>query len=295
MSFAIAGTVLAVGATAYSANRAGAAARAQGRSADSATGESARQYDQTREDFANQRELGQGATNLLGRLFGIPVQSQAQRQSQADVLMGDQWLPAGAYSDSPGNPRGSNVFFNGRQVGRIVPGGPAGRFRALPGVDINSLALEREASAGSQTTTRPDMSAFFESPSYQFRRSEGTRGIERSAAARGGAFSGNALRALSEFNSSLASQEFGNYVNQLSGFAGLGQTATSQTAASGSDHAANASRNALAAGDARASGIVNQANVIGQGINDISRIWGYGSKKKDPVSYFDMNTLPRRI
>lgn len=299
MSFAIAGTVLTVGATAYGANRAGAAGRAAQRGADAATAESGRQYDQTREDFANQRELGQGATNMLGQLFGIPINSQAQRQSQADVLMGDVWLPAGATSDSPNNRRGSNILFNGRQIGRVVPGGPNGRFIGNPGLDINSLALENDQGGGQGVTGTPDRSAFFESPGYQFRRDEGTRGLERSAAARGGAFSGNALRALADFNSGLASQEFGNYVNQLSGFAGLGQTATAGTAAAGADHAANASRNALYAGNARASGIEDQFGAISNGVNQLGSIWGdYGKNKpkKPTVGYYDIDLggLPRR-
>jgi hypothetical protein len=119
------------------------------------------------------------------------------------------------------------------------------------------------------------MSAFFQSPGYQFRRDEGTRGLERTAAAKGGAFSGNALRALAEFNSGLASQEFGNYVNQLGIIAGIGQSSTNQTAAYGAESAATAGRNALYAGDARASGIIGQGNAIGQGVSDLAGLYGY--------------------
>lgn len=68
-------------------------------------------------------------------------------------------------------------------------------------------------------------------PGYEFRRSEGNRGIEGSFAAQGGALSGNALRALNEFNSGLASQEYNNYFNRdlsrAQNLANLGQFGTS--------------------------------------------------------------------
>ena len=47
-------------------------------------------------------------------------------------------------------------------------------------------------------------------PGYAFRLSEGQRGLERSAAARGGLISGTALKAASRFSGDLASQEYGN-------------------------------------------------------------------------------------
>ena len=45
-------------------------------------------------------------------------------------------------------------------------------------------------------------------PGYEFRRSEGERALERSAAARGGLLSGNAIASAMDFNSGLASEEY---------------------------------------------------------------------------------------
>jgi hypothetical protein len=105
------------------------------------------------------------------------------------------------------------------------------------------------------------------SPSYQFVRDEGQRGMEYSAAARGGAFSGNALRELSRFNQGLASSEYGNWWNRVAGLAGAGQTANDNLGnaylSTGNDI-----RNSLyAQGNARASGIMGAANSVTNSIN----------------------------
>lgn len=282
------GLVAVAGATlvgsAVSANASRRAGNAAARGADAATAESARQYDTTRNDLAPYRVTGTGALNQIGRLFGLPTTTPEQTAAEQDVLMGDTYLPAGVTSDSPGNKRGSNIFLDGQQIGHVVPGGPNGRFIPEAGVDLSAIRAARaQTSQAAQQPAGPDMSAFFQSPGYQFRRQEGTRGLERSAASRGGAFSGNALRALAEFNSGLASQEFGNYFNQLASVAGIGQTATNQTAAYGANYANQAGRNALAAGEARASGIIGQGNAIGQGISDLAGAYGYYSMNRNRV------------
>jgi hypothetical protein len=172
---------------------------------------------------------------------------------------------------------------NGQRIGGLTPGGKAGHFTPAQGVDVGRLlADQQQQSRTSQQTGapqggtgQPDMSGFFASPDYNFRRTEGQRGIEGSFAARGMGQSGNALRALTEFNGNLASGEFGNYFNRLAGIAGVGQTATNQTAAYGADAASQAGRNALIAGNARASGIQGQADAWGQTAQGLSSLYGY--------------------
>jgi hypothetical protein len=53
-----------------------------------------------------------------------------------------------------------------------------------------------------------DLADFEADPGYEFRRSEGGRGIEQSAAARGGLLSGAAAKELTRFNQDTASDEF---------------------------------------------------------------------------------------
>lgn len=272
-----AATVVSGAMASSSARRAGNAAA---RGADAATNESARQYDQTRADLSPWRTTGGGAINALGRLFGLPTTTPEQFSAAQDQLVGDTMLPAGTTTKDVGK-GWYEVWNGGQRIGTLRPGGENGRFINDTGTDIEGLRRQ-SAQGGSTPGGAPDMSSFFQSPGYQFRRDEGTRGIERTAAARGGAFSGNALKALAEFNSGLASQEFGNYFNQLSSIAGTGQTATNQTAAYGADAANQAGRNALYAGNARASGIEDQANIIGQGVNSLAGAYGYFSNRKKP-------------
>lgn len=285
MSFAIAGTVLTVAGTAYAANRATAAGRASARGADAATAESARQYDQTRQDLSPYRVTGGGALNRLADLFGLPSTSDGQFSEGESLVDTQNGVPAPnreLYDKNPAyRARWDELAAQHQsQFGRGFQGDS----------DVNWIenALRDTVSGQARGSRTPDMSAFTASPGYQFRRDEGTRGIERSAAASGGAFSGNALRALAEFNSGLASQEFGNYVNQLSGIAGVGQSATNTTAAYGADHAANAGANARYAGDARASGIENRTNIIGQGLNSLAAGYGYYSNRKRPQTNYTM-------
>ncbi len=136
-----------------------------------------------------------------------------------------------------------------------------------------------------------DMSQFMQSPDYNFRRTEGTRDIGNSFASRGGAASGNALRALSEFNSNLAAGEFGNWWNRTAAQAGVGQTAAGNLGQLGQNTANKISGiNTNAAGmagqfgqnaaNARASGIIGSQNALNQGANSsaqwMGRIFGFG-------------------
>jgi len=140
--------------------------------------------------------------------------------------------------------------------------------------------LEPYRTSGSQALTRlndilygkpgsntPDYSSFYKSPGYNFAMSEGTRGIERSAAARSGAASGNTLRALTRFKTGLAQQGFGDYYNRVAGMANLGENAAAQTGAFGANKANGVANNYLAAGDASAAGTMGATNSITEGIN----------------------------
>ena len=141
----------------------------------------------------------------------------------------------------------------------------------------NALGRLNRASTG-------DFSDFTASPDYEFVRGEGTRDLGNSFAARGGAFSGNALRALSQYNTGLASREYGNWWNRQAGLAGVGQAATGSVANLGQATAGNVGNLMTGAGSSRASGILGQnaarQNALGGALDAWmfrrnSPIWGY--------------------
>ncbi len=120
---------------------------------------------------------------------------------------------------------------------------------------------------------------FMETPGYQFRFDEGMRSVERSAAARGGLHGGGITRELIRYGQGVASGEFENYANRLSGLAGMGQGSTVQTGTLGVQTGANIANtlqagaarqgNALlAAGTARASGYAGAANAFSGGVEN---------------------------
>jgi hypothetical protein len=120
----------------------------------------------------------------------------------------------------------------------------------------------------------PNMGSFYTSPDYNFRRTEGTRDINNSFAARGGALSGNALRGITDFNSNLASGEFNNFYQRRLQEAGLGGAATSQGVNAANYTGANVSNLLSDQGNARASGIINQNNALVGGLNQAGTWYG---------------------
>lgn len=305
-----------VGSAAYSSRQAGRAADAAGRAGDAAIDEQRRQFDTMLNLTANQRQIGNQAFNALGSIYGYsPAPGFANDEydatqvnglrSRQPVLMGDTELPPGTVSDSPGNPRGSNIFLNGQQIGRVVPGGPNGRFVPAEGVDINSVWGQWEQSQresqrpsggntyevmpdgsvrqiaatgpepqGGNQLAGPDYSAFYQSPDYQFRLGQGLSAVQGSAAAQGGLYSGNALRAINEFAQGSAASEFGNYVNRQLALAGMGQAATTQAGNAAMTTGTNVSNLLIGQGNARASGIIGQTNAITGGVNDLASLYG---------------------
>jgi hypothetical protein len=151
--------------------------------------------------------------------------------------------------------------------------------------DLNrsDLAPYRAAGTGALNTLSANFGTSFQtSPGYNFVRSEGQRDIGNSFAARGGAFSGNALRGLAQFNTGLASQEYGNWWNRGAGLAGIGQTATGQGVMAGQNGANNISNFLSQQGDARASGIQGSANAWSNAFGDASYGLGQWWQNRTP-------------
>lgn len=125
----------------------------------------------------------------------------------------------------------------------------------MPWINTGRNALNRldQASTG-------DMSQFYASPDYNFRRTEGTRDIGNVFAAKGGG--GNAMRALAQFNSNLASGEYGSWWNRQAGLANVGQTAVQGSAIAGANAANQIGGYYGNIGNARAAGTYGSAEAI---------------------------------
>lgn len=119
-----------------------------------------------------------------------------------------------------------------------------------------------------------DPNAFTQSPGYAFVRNEALNGVQNGAAAQGGLYSGNAARALQDRAAGLASTDYGNWFNQQSSLAGLGQSATQSLGALGQNSANGVSNLLGQQANARASGIVDQTNATTNGLNDVGQWYG---------------------
>jgi hypothetical protein len=137
-------------------------------------------------------------------------------------------------------------------------------------------------------------------PAYQFRQQEAQKALERSAAARGGLLSGQFAKALQERSQGLASEEFGNAFNRLSGVVGMGQQvgqqlsslrertgermltnigaqaglrqqAGTQRAGIGQQFAGSLADLMRSRGDAVATGQIGQANAYNQGLANLTQ------------------------
>lgn len=136
------------------------------------------------------------------------------------------------------------------------------------------------------------ISDFVKDPGYDFRQQEGQRGVEASAAARGGVLSGGALKALARYNQDYASSEYGaaynrfnndmtTRYNRLAGLAQTGQTATNTGIAAGNaltnqlqTGVNNITSNNNAAANARASSYVNTGNAISGFVGNAASYFG---------------------
>lgn len=116
---------------------------------------------------------------------------------------------------------------------------------------------------------------FETSPGYTFRRDEGLKAIERSAASRGLLKSGASVKAIGRYADGLASSEYENYANRLAALAGIGQNATAATSAAGDASSGRIGDAYMRAGDARASSYANTGAAINNGISNLASAYLY--------------------
>jgi hypothetical protein len=147
--------------------------------------------------------------------------------------------------------------------------------RQKPFYDVGVNALPELVNASRYTPF--SMGQFQADPGYAFRLGEGTKAIERSAAARGGLLSGGTGKALQKFGQDYGSQEFMNAFNRyqienqaklnpLQSLTGMGQTTANTIGTAGQNMATNVGEAIGSGAAARASGYVGGANALTSGL-----------------------------
>ena len=285
-----------------SSNSASNAADATLKASQNAQDTALQMYNQNRADLAPWRTAGGGALDVLAQRMGLGNPSASGPPVAPDRA---QFMtnPTGNYfANLIGGGTGSIPGINS---GYINPGGdssqtPSGGGNAGPtfdqtGYDAAMAQYQQQLQAYNTGQANWSKDPNFGSlltpfsktnwqtdPGYQFRIGEGARGVENSAAAKGGFFSGNTGVALDQYNQDFASNEYNNVYNRynmdqtnvfnrLSGLAGTGQQATSTTASLGANAAGNvgnylmsgaqtAGQDYIAAGNAMASGLQGIGN-----------------------------------
>jgi len=122
------------------------------------------------------------------------------------------------------------------------------------------------------------MKDFQADPGYGFRLSEGMKGLQNSAAAKGLLSSGSTLKGITDYGQGMASQEYGNaynryqtnranQLNPLTGILGMGQTAINNVSNAAGQLGQGLGQAAAATGAANASSYINSGNALTNALN----------------------------
>jgi hypothetical protein len=130
-------------------------------------------------------------------------------------------------------------------------------------------------------------------PGYQFGLSQGLGNIQNTAAAKGSLYSGNALKALTQYGNDYATTKYNDAWNRmqsdatsrwnrLASLAGLGQTANNAIQNAGQNYANNAGNLLTSNANAQGAAGLAQGNLWGNAFNSVlssgnrSNWWGLG-------------------
>ena len=104
-------------------------------------------------------------------------------------------------------------------------------------------------------------------PGYAFGRDQGVQSIDRTAAGKGGLYSGATLKSQARFNNDYATTKYDNALGRYGNLAQLGSTGTQTIANSANNYGQSAANNITGAGNAAASGTVGSANAWGNALS----------------------------
>lgn len=168
-----------------------------------------------------------------------------------------------------------NMVNPGLAAAMGTAGGGAGVARFRVGGQTFNTREEAEAYANANRTGGMEYGGYTKTPGYDFRLQQGQDSLQAGAAARGGLYSGAAMRDLLKFGQDYGSNEYGNYLSRLGARADTGMSAA-QMSGSASQQAAAGVGNALGnMGNAQAAGAVGFGNALTGGIQNVAGVLGY--------------------
>ena len=288
--------IAAVGSAVISSNASNNAANTQARAAERAAKTQERIFNRQVELQAPFRDAGLTANNRLAYLLGLSSEGYG---SSSPALTAEQ-LRNELLKDFTTT---ETVSYKPKYVGRDSDNFGKSSTKAITKVDeagLNAaiqqrLAQQAQQQAQQQSAAAADpnygslmrnfgMEDFQADPGYAFRQSEGMKGIEGGAAARGGLLSGGALKAIQKYGQDLASQEYGNaygrfnanqtnQYNRLAGIVNTGQGATNQITNAAGNLGSQLGSNIIGTGNANAAATIGQANAWNNAIGTASNAY----------------------
>lgn len=298
---AVAAAAIGTAGTIYAGNK---AADAQKDAAGQAAAVQKQMYQQGRSDNLPYQYAGYDALNEMAGLLGLPTRSMEDVQ-QLDA-MNQGYTNALAKVRSIDNPKRENRLhqfgitdygdfdygsLTDQQLAELQTGKGKLKPKQIEEIrNLRDISQRRNAlQTASANAPAADPSKYYDrfrnTPGYQFQMEEGEQALERQMAARGLGASGRAMKEALRFSQGLADQTYGQHFNRLGTLAGFGTSAAGQNAQMGQQYGNNMAQNRMAAGDARASGYINTANALNNGINQWGQWYGNSGGFGGPQSF----------
>lgn len=202
-------------------------------------------------------------SSILGGILGGGAAKKASEQQAANDQQALSFQE-GVYNTTQANlnpfiQTGTSALGSVAQLyGLQVPGAQPGS----PGAGGNALQAYQ---------------SYQKTPFYQFPLQQGSQTLQASGAARGLTLSGGQSNALQTYGQNYASSNFQNYINGLTGLAGLGQNSAATLGSQGNTASQQVGNVLNNLGNAQASGTTGQATGINNALNNIGPLLNAGA------------------
>jgi len=270
------GAVAAIGGALIQGSAAKKAAKAQEAAANRDIAFQTETRDLIRGDLAPYRTGGYTAQQALDYELGLG--SKPMIGGTAPQI--ETYSIPGMVSDPRHGSHNSDQGWNRNPyAGGMGPAGAPGATGARTGYRVNGKEFatlqEAQAYANANRTGGTEYGGYTKTPGYDFRLQQGQDSLQAGAAARGGLYSGAAMRDLLKYGQDYGSNEYGNYLSRLGARADTGMNAA-QMSGQASQQAAAGVSNALGdLGNARAAGAIGVGQAINGGIQNSLGVWNY--------------------